>query len=469
MSKWIRYVRVLLLTGGLAVVAFFTSQIWSESSTKMMTFYPTETDELLINPYKGFSADATDVDWIEFPVSLAHVNIDWKDFEPEEGVYRFDDIEEQAYFEEWKSRNVRFVLRFVLDDPGDTMTSTIPDWLYEKIDQSGTWYEVDYGKGFSPDYAHPELIQAHQKAIAALAARYDEDPSIAFIQIGSIGHWGEWHTARMDNKRIPYPKQPVATQYIQHYLDHFAHDKLMMRRPEPLALKHRLGLFNDAFGNEQETIEEFVSWVNEGYTSWLTDEEMPAMPDYWKHGAGGGEFSTQDAITSYFQKDRFGSVMTQLQLTHASWMGPNSPVTQSLRVEERQRAEQFVNAMGYHFVVRSVQHPEKGSRGEEINVEIEVENKGVAPFYFDWPIELSLANETGKLVFQTELQEDIRSWLPGTHTFEARFKLPEAIPAGEYQLLIAILDPSTAKPGMSLAMEGRQQDGRYGLGKLKLQ
>ena len=44
----------------------------------------------------------------------------------------------------------------------------IPEWLYEKIGHEGTWYDVEFGKGFAPDYNNEEMIRYHAKAVEAL-------------------------------------------------------------------------------------------------------------------------------------------------------------------------------------------------------------------------------------------------------------------------------------------------------------
>ena len=35
----------------------------------------------------------------------------------------------------------------------------IPQWLYDKTDHAGTWYDMEYGKGYAPDYNNEQMIQ----------------------------------------------------------------------------------------------------------------------------------------------------------------------------------------------------------------------------------------------------------------------------------------------------------------------
>lgn len=69
----------------------------------------------------------------------------------------------------------------------------IPEWLYEKTDQAGTWYDVEFGKGFSPDYNKEQFIAYHRKAVEAMGEHWGQDGLISYIELGDLGHWGEWH------------------------------------------------------------------------------------------------------------------------------------------------------------------------------------------------------------------------------------------------------------------------------------
>ncbi len=68
----------------------------------------------------------------------------------------------------------------------------IPDWLYEKT-KDGKDYDISYGKGYSPNYANRVFTEAHAKAVAALGKRFGQDTFFSYVELGSLGHWGEWH------------------------------------------------------------------------------------------------------------------------------------------------------------------------------------------------------------------------------------------------------------------------------------
>ena len=56
------------------------------------------------------------------------------------------------------------------------------------------WYSDLLGGGVSPDYSEPMLLRALEQFVTALGARYDGDSRIAFITLGLLGFWGEFHS-----------------------------------------------------------------------------------------------------------------------------------------------------------------------------------------------------------------------------------------------------------------------------------
>ncbi|WP_187434541.1 DUF4832 domain-containing protein [Paenibacillus methanolicus] len=386
--------------------------------------------------------------------------------EPEKGRFAFEEIEQTFHFEEWRAQGVKINLRIVLDYPSDVSHMDIPDWLYEEIDEAGVWYDDEYGQGFSPDYANTILIRYHERLIAEVARRYNADPLIAFVQLGSIGHWGEWHTMDEGENPIDFPGQRVTDQYAGHYVRYFTNKPLLMRRPHEIALNHKMGLYNDAFGKRDATVDGFYDWYKNGYVSWLTQKKEPAMPDFWKNAPSGGEFSAN--VLNYFSDAQIKETLYQAQLTHVSWMGPNSPVRAEAGGPLQANIDRFLKTIGYRFVLYKTVYEEIRKPGDTLHIRLLAKNKGIAPFYFRWPLELTLADASGKVVSSIRSGADIRKWLPGTNEAIVHLPIARGLAPGTYELSAAIVDPVTGQPGIDFANEGRTTDGRYKIGELEV-
>ncbi|MEF3303216.1 DUF4832 domain-containing protein [Paenibacillus sp. GYB003] len=457
-----RIYRSLLFFAVLAAAALsgrFAYDLLADAKNSRVSYMPAETDQVLANPFMGFAVDAKYTD-AKQPFRLAHVNLTWREIEPKKGSYAFDNFEQKFNVSLWRSRGVHLVLRVILDYPREETHMDIPDWLYEEIDRKGTWYDGDYGKGFSPDYGHPALIENHERLLAALGKRFNDDPLIAYIQLGSVGHWGEWHTSDDERHYIPFPKRDITDQYANHYVRSFPDKHLLMRRPHEIARVNGMGLFNDAFGKRKSTIEGFLKWYTEGYTSWLTGEPEPAMPDFWTKAPSGGEFATG---ANYFDDHNIEETLRQAALTHVTWMGPSAPYKETNRALQP-NIDRFLKTIGYRFVINEETHPKTAVAGKSLDVSMRITNRGAAPFYFEWPLELSLASADGSVATSVRTTVDIREWLPGEHQVSYPLPLPKQLPAGTYTVLAAVLDPQTGKPGIEFANDGKRSDGRYALG-----
>ena len=253
-----------------------------------------EINDVLNNPYMGWAPWANGGPYPQ-PHRLVYAPIIWKDLETTKGNYNWNSLETTFKFSYWTGRRVKIIIRVVMDMPDNNPShKDIPDWLNSEIRGEGTFYRIGSSSGgFSPNYRNPALISNHQRLITALGQRYNNDPRIAFIQLGSLGHWGEFHTYYVSPQAQGYmPEISISDQYVRHYLNVFTNKKLLMRRPFQIAKDNNLGLYNDMFGNPTET-ERFLRYINSGYTSpgayGVAAGSYPAMPDFWKYAPSGGE------------------------------------------------------------------------------------------------------------------------------------------------------------------------------------
>lgn len=451
------------------------------------TFYPEEDYTPNANPYKGWLPWASH-DSVKEPlakeVKMAYFDIKWSELEPQEGKYDFAAVEEKYHFDYWKEKGVRLNLRFVMDDPSeDPGHMDIPKWLYDKLVQEnynggkgGKWYNSPaIGAGFAPDYNSPLLLAEHEKAIKALAERYDNTALISFVQIGSLGHWAEFHNWPEDISG-KFPALSVSDKYVAHYLDNFKKVKLGMRKPYPIASGNKLGLFNDVFGMADST-DQFLGWTRggwdeigeyvdkaSGYSSPEEAREASAMPDFWKDNYSGGEFANGN-VRLYINDSTIMDTLRQVRESHTSWLGPCSPadLLQSDKDASLYQCniDALTNIMGYNFVLEAVTHDGKAKAGDDLSIKMKWNNKGVAPFYYNWPLELSLINNQGEVAAKTLTSADITKWLPGETVTTQSLVIPKDLKEGEYTLCVAILDPQTGNPGIKLGIEGVRPDGRY--------
>lgn len=419
------------------------------------------------NPLKGW-APWSSVKESDYPASMAFVLTTWKELEPREGVFDFDAWEENKNMDFWRKKGARLILRIVCDYPAEEAHADIPDWLYERTGEDGSWYECGYGKGYSPNYENPEFIEAHERLLKALGERYGNDLQIAFIELGSLGHWGEWHVDEKAVGRL-FPSQEITDVYVKQYQEAFPEKKLLLRRPYEIGIEGGFGLYNDAYG-QREPHEEWLQWIENGYVSSETGETLSGMPDFWKYGPSGGEFGSGRLIWDYATKD-YKETYELLIKSHTTFIGPRCFAGEEaeysgIGVFREREANRNIAAMskdmGYCFSVTGGEILER-EPGSDIQVSLDWLNSGIAPIYENWPLFLALANENGEIVWENQYDLGITEWLPGERTISIPLMESGTLPAGHYTLQAAILDPLTGKPGIRLANEGEVSDCLYAI------
>lgn len=461
---WILILLLLLLPSSKTELSELMPETVQQDRYMMHTKHM-ETNEVLNNPFIGFVPSATYGDF-PYPHRLVYKVLTWSELEPEKGKYDFETIERRYRMDEFFADGVRFIFRIVLDYGTDEVHKDIPDWLYGEIGEDGIWYDAPVGKGFSPNYENDTLQQYHRQLIQAFGDKYNDDPRVAFIALGSLGHWGEWHTYSGQDGHIPFPPMAESDRYVRHYVDAFPDKKLLMRRPYPIARDNGMGLYNDMFGSARQTYD-YIEWFEEGYQSSLADAFIPAMSDFHLRGPSGGEFGNAGSGMRYYNAANIEATIAMAERSHLSWVGPSTDI-EELSDAEIRNMKRFLNTLGYRFVIRSSTYSALWEAGKETTVGIELDNVGVAPFYYVWPLELSLIDSIGRIAYRTLLDTDIRSLTPGTHTIEQTLTPPSTLPTGTYTIAFAVLDPETGAPGVELAITGKRPDGRYPIGAVLL-
>ena len=414
------------------------------------------TDITVQNPYIGFAVDATS-QTAPTDHSLVYIDITFAELQPDSPEeFDFTSIAEENHLELWKSHGKHAVLRFICDLPGSKAHMDIPQWLYD-LTGDGDFYDISYGKGYSPDYTNEVFMHYHQKAIAALG-EYFSDEFVCYVELGSLGHWGEWHV--LYSKGIKkLPDSQIREQYVRHYMDAFPNAKLLMRRPFEPAAEYGFGLYNDMTGHAKSTYE-WLDWIKNGGEFTQTDEPdaLVSMPDFWKTAPVGGEF-TSSLPMAYMCGIGLPQTLTLLKESHTSFLGPKCPVSSGAKYDGllyRFAVPKILNSLGYRIGITQVALVPH-SNGHGYTLELQWENDGCAPIYFETPVKLYLIDDSSNIEEIADVQIDLTALLPDESVTSSTF-LSADLSYTHKTLAIGILDPMTGKPSVSLASNQKQTE-----------
>ena len=161
-------------------------------------------------------------------------------------------------------------------------------------------------------------------------------------------------------------------------------------------------------------------------------ERLKLFPDNWKSGPVSCE--------SYWwlcEWKRQGWNLNEIIDTTLSWhMSSFNPKSMPIPYEWRDKIENWIAKMGYHFTIKSVDIPDEVKSGARVNVTIE--NVGVAPIYESIPFVVRLSRD-GEC-YEFPFNSDVREWLPGAHTATATLDFGEKKLLGEYNVTVGFVD-----------------------------
>ena len=141
-------------------------------------------------------------------VDILYIRCDWRDVQSRPGRLDLHPIWKLT-LEAAKTHGLRIGFRVQLSSPNiQPRFVSLPDFLREKVPL------VNIGKYprrnvdmFEPRYDHPEFRKAFRELNELLAAEFDDNPLVEFMDLMMYGWWGEGHTSGLPS---PFPDYPTA-------------------------------------------------------------------------------------------------------------------------------------------------------------------------------------------------------------------------------------------------------------------
>ena len=443
----------------IALIAFSGFGLINQHRLEAMIlhFQPAVSAEPLEEPGVGFAPWANSDEAEGMNTSLVYVELKWADWEPERGVYDTEYVNEEFRLEEYRAQNRQVVFRFVCDEPTEEEHMDIPQWLYDEINGDGDWYSTSYGKGFSPNYANETIIEAHKNAITALGAQYGKDNFFYYVQLGSLGHWGEYHVNRAEGV-TPLPLYDVRIRYVEPYLSAFPNAHIMMRYPLLEANKYGFGLYNDMTGDYEETVYWMEQMKGGGTWEQTGAPEQAEMTEAWETHPIGGEFASSHS-DRYFVLDNLKETLDLLSQSHQSFIGPKTIIGESETDYSASEAK-ILTTIGYRY--RVSQASIDMTSEDQIGLSIEMTNDGNAPIYDYYEVQCAIKDEDGREIWADSMEDiDLRNLLPQevqTQRYAvSRDTFDDDV---HYYLTVSVVD-GKGNPYIPLAMQDVFQDKEY--------
>jgi len=458
---------------------------------------PEEIDDVLINPgigfttFQRFNGDTLTTlrensGWTEgYPIvyqqstgnlinknhpqtTIAYWRVYWQYLEPEKEKYRWDLIDQALAAAE--ERGQTLMLRVAPygtvqeDGGGGSVSRDVPAWYRSMVGKNMNWKYNNPVNRWVVDAEDPRYVEYFGGFIRELGKRYDGHPALEAVDLSIVGAWGEGGGSALLT-------QKTREALVRAYTDNFRKTPLIALLTDEKTNKYansqaNVGWRVDCIGDLGFWAKEQNGWTHM-YDYYPESIIKFGVKDNWQTAP----ISLEICGTFYswkneegYNKEQVKYIFDQTLKWHiSSFNAKSSPVP----TEWEPLVNEWLKKMGYRFVLRKFSCPQAVKRNSRLDFETWWENKGVAPCYKNFSLAIKLKSDRDSVIFLTDA--DIREWMPGDNVYDNSIFIPKNFKPGNYSVEIAIVDPASRKPKVQLAIKGKDAEGWYDLGKIKVE
>ncbi len=419
--------------------------------------------------YQKFGGDLTNKNYPQ--TTIAYFRVNWRFLEPECQQYNWSMIDNAI--KTAAGRGQTLMLRISPYEAGSE--KDVPAWYREMVGKE-TPQKI---KKWRIDPEDPRYVQYFGGMIEALGQRYDGHPDIESVDVSIVGYWGEG-----DGSYLLTDKTRLAL--INAYLDNFKKTILIFQplngdAPDPGGLVKGTTItayWPDGSNNGTGSLMRNLGWrldclgdMRAGDWNAMTDDYprdivRSGMSEAWKKAPVTLEIC--GTFSGWLEKQKYTRETVEYSFEQAlkwhisSFNAKSSPVPEVWKP----LVDKWLNKMGYRFVLRRFTYPSVVTAEGQLPVTTWWENKGVAPVYREYKFAVRLNNSERTEILSTSA--NILTWLPGDIVHDEKLYIPNNMPAGIYNLEVAIVSPVSFEPKIKLAIEGVNTDGWYPMGKIEV-
>ena len=382
------------------------------------TVRPSDTGEALVNPGMGlvhyhysnrlwaYGMYSKPGETDPLPgTSVVYFRVLWNDVEPQEGVFRWDLFDSVA--QNWIKVGKQIAFRIICCNQTENAT---PDWV-RAAGAKGIWFPPPYSgiesaDRWEPTYDDPVFLEKYANFLKAFAARYDGDPSVAFVDVGSFGMYGEGHTGRT-SKLSREETLRIARIHVE-----------LHRRLLPNTY---LVLSDDVAGGGSKAPDlPFLQYMRSQGIG-LRDDSILCSVHGWWHDHWGRLFAptlpvvletghvTMCADRGNWKKERILECVEKHQASYFTFHG----FPEDFRESHAAEIAAVNRRLGYRLMPVAVAFPDEVALGEPVEIAAEWVNKGVAPCLPGGFVTWSLVDANGNVCWSfTDEAVDVRDFAP---------------------------------------------------------
>lgn len=404
--------------------------------------------------------------------SVLYLRLPWSRLEPAEGHYAWNEDDNfKRLVAGARERGLRLAFRVYVDSQ-DSHRQATPQFVF---DAGATRYAAQSNAGFlNPVFDDPVFREKFDGFLVAFGAEYDDPDVVDFVDMNTIGWWGEMHN-------IPGLTSETWTDSVRWlgsvYRKAFRHVLL--------ALNIHPGNFGYDAIDEQLAAGAVMRRDSFGSPEWFDQEDKEAILRRWPGSLLVAENCYQDFTTretscdDSFKPTRamLERVVNDARQLHANYLDLRHP--EDVVTWGRDNADlvrEFATKGGYRIGPTRATAPATISVGRA-ELRVSWQNTGIGRLPNDNPqwgdkyrVSYALLDpRTGEPVHKVVSAADPGGWLAGGSHVDIADLAPTDVPAGRYQLATAIVDSTRGdEPAVRLAVDATGRNGWVVLGEINV-
>lgn len=414
-------------------------------------YYDNHIDKYLLNK---------DSDLLDFPgMDHLYLRLSWAYLEPKEGQFNWEIIDK--VIDKWTAKGLKISFRISCRE---TSTDRIeqqyatPKWVAEAGAKGDYWYK---GKKTGPEgpwepvYDDPIFLAKLENFLKAFAARYDGKPWLRYVDIGSVGDWGEGHTSSGSRKKYGYKQRKL---HVDLYCKYFKKTQLVISDDfvytiENLADREKMHKYILSKGITYRDDSILVNYYIGAYPDTFTVRSPEFFADVWRDKPTVLELEHYRSVRrlgNWFGKPgsslaRYGNgksgadfMRGAMEILHATYIGFHGYADIWL-AENPELTIELLNRCGYWLFLHSATIPDIMQPGQSYKMKLAWENRGVAPAYNPYVLKVRL---TGPKTADFDFESGCQKWIPdkpGKIYFEScQLDIPQKLAPGTYTLKVKL-------------------------------
>lgn len=395
-------------------------------------------EKIYTNPGKGFlrySVSGTQSEDVLEYTSAGYARFNWSELEPSEGVYNWQPIDDAIAY--WKAHGKGFAFGVMNANTADYAAAYVtPKWVFDAGAQSTQTTLANGSIQYTPVWNDTVFMKKVTNFVNALAARYDGNDSVEFIDIRSYGNYGEFHVGNLNSTALSLDDRK---KHVDIYTNAFDETNLMMNVNKAVdtgviakyAVSKGVGLRNDGIANNAAM-------------AGLTLDAKYKTPVALEFASSYETLKNNVANITSSNADRLWNERSYIQgfeLSAANYMdlGQYGSDSDLFVADNESLIQDIADRMGYKFALKNIKISTDVKNGASCGVTTTWENTGVSYLYRDCNVALAVLDENGEEVSRVWLDNtDAKTFAPDSVTeCSDRFTMWN-LDDGEYTLAVGL-------------------------------